>query len=177
MAWIIRTVDTLIEVYYYTGSQQQIFGGDWGNPALYEHIEVEDRPPEINTSQSIVGDYFKIATGLGATSATGTAYIQKIRLTTDELVTGTYRLGFAFSWNITSLSDNFLARIRQNSTTDIWNQASRSSVAMNLLNPSSGSIYLELDAGVYTFDLEFAAGTITSSITVSQAKLEFWRLY
>lgn len=180
MGWSVQKVDTHEEVAYYDGDQKS-FGGPWGDPNLYEQVEVETRIPSEGAIQKFRGDYFVLAESSGRTSASGTAYTQKLRLSTndipDEIPDGYYRLGFTFSWNISSLSDNFLARIRQDGTTDIWTQASKSSVAMNLSNPSSGSIYLTLDSGVYTFDLEFAAGLPTSSITVSQAKLEFWRLY
>lgn len=180
MGWIIRTVDTLEEVAYYDGEQKS-FGGPWGDPNQYEQVEVADRIPTEGAVQKFRGDYFVTAESIGTTSAMGTAYVNKLRLSTndipDEIPDGYFRLGFTFSWSISALGDNFYARIRQNGVTDVWTQASRSGVAINLLNPSSGCIYLTLDSGVYTFDLEFAAGLPTSSTTVSQAKLEFWRLY
>ena len=111
-------------------------------------------------------------------------YSEKIKLITDPLDAGKYRIGWSYSWNLDSLSHNFLARIVLNDTEILSEHVQEpkdstgnfSNTGTDQSHKASGFLFKNL-AGTNEIRLDWGRtgpGGIETSIW--DARLELWRV-
>lgn len=129
------------------------------------------------TWQSVLPFYGSQASQNNSTTTGTTAYQQKLRLSVNIPVSGDYRLSWCFAWYLTSSANNFLARVQQNDSTDLWTMVQEpqdTSTAQR--QPTAGFRVLTLAAGSYDFDLDFATSNSGNTAGISQATMDIVRV-
>lgn len=129
------------------------------------------------TWQSVLPFYGSQASQNNSTITGTTAYQQKLRLSVNIPVSGDYRLSWCFAWYLTSSANNFLARVQQNDSTDLWTMVQEpqdTSTAQR--QPTAGFRVLTLAAGSYDFDLDFATSNSGNTAGISQATMDIVRV-
>lgn len=125
------------------------------------------------------GDNYTYVEDLTRSTVTGaTNFIQKIRLmvtTTADI--GTYRVAASFTWDYSSTSNDFLARIEQDDSITRWEMRQEpQDTTITQQHYAEGKAQFVLFAGTYTFDLDFATSNAAQTAGIDQARLEFWRI-
>lgn len=125
------------------------------------------------------GDNYTYEEDLTRSTVTGTTdFIQKLRLnvtTTADI--GKYRIAASFTWDYSSASNDFLARIEQNNSIPRWAMREEpTDTAITQQRYAEGKAQMVLSAGSYTFDLDFATSIAAQTAGIDQARLEFWRI-
>lgn len=106
-------------------------------------------------------------------STSNTNYQQVIRLTTNTLVAGKYRIGWSFSYDGGSNNKDVGVRVQVDDDTTLHEIDSR----MNKKNEqrvSGGFKILELSIGSHTIDIDMKK--IGTSVNVHYPSLEIWRI-
>jgi len=128
---------------------------------------------EIVAGASYFGKNYKSAESEGEDTTTSQAYVQKLRLTTDDLPSGTYRIGWSFEGQGESLVDSFQARVQLNNTTDLMNLSRESKDASDYIQ-YSGFKHSAL-SGVNDIDLDYQSSG-GDTMKIRKARLEIWRV-
>jgi len=129
--------------------------------------------PADQSSSSTFGSQFQQETDDSETQTTSTSYVQRLRMTTPSLPSGTYRVGWYYEWQVTGLTD-YLARIQVNDTTNIVEVREEAvDAGSNQWFPRSGFGYFT-GFGVLNIDLDYAVPT--NSVKMRRARLEIWRV-
>lgn len=110
----------------------------------------------------------------GESSTTSGSFQQKLRMTTGDLLSGTYRIGWYYEWH-KSNKTNFVTQVQVNDTTtamSVFEEAVDSGA--NQWFARSG-FYYHTGSGILNVDLDYHAdGSGTASIR--RARLEIWRV-
>lgn len=121
------------------------------------------------------GDFATNAEDLGQSVNNVAAPLLKVRLTTDTLPAGTYRIGWSYTWGLSVTTDDFIAIIEEDDITIIYTHRQEpKDSATTQQNAGGGFGNRTLTAGVHTFDLEFQPFTAGDEARIAQARLEFW---
>ena len=133
--------------------------------------------PEAVTIESILifGTFYKYIESLGSTVTTSTSYIQKLRMTTDYLPDGYYRVGVFYNLSNSSNNGEMGARLQIDDITTV----EENSFAIQANNTSNPKVFytpiqIQLSEGIHTIDLDFK--NISGITTISGVKLESWRV-
>lgn len=98
----------------------------------------------------------------------------KLKLYTEEIPNGTYRVGWFYQWRLSSTSRMFMSRITvdgkeiMNSSCepkDYWNE-----------DMASGFRYIDLTEGEHTITLDYKVNRHNATAYIWNAELEFWRI-
>lgn len=71
---------------------------------------------------AVFGTWYKSAQSLTVTTTTQLAWQQKLRLTTDSIPAGDYRVSWRYQWSHSATSSDFESRLQLDDTTDIFLQ-------------------------------------------------------
>jgi hypothetical protein len=104
-------------------------------------------------------------------STTSTSYQQKLRLTTNNLPLGTYRIGWQFSV-FCSTSGDVLSKVVLDDTTDLDRHSIDNST--DEFNSNGGFAYRSSFSGVHTVDIVYKA--VEGTALIRHARLEIWRV-
>jgi hypothetical protein len=111
-----------------------------------------------------------------STTSTAPTFTQKLRLTTNTLVSGNYIITWYYEWKYTSNTTDFLARVQLNDTTTIMeHQQEPSDAGTDQAYVASGWYYGPTLSGVYNIDLDFARNGGGTSY-MRRARLSIWRV-
>ena len=160
----------------------------------------------IWTPVGIFGMWYTMAESLTVTSTTEVAWLEKLKLTTPNVVAGTYRLNWRFLLNHNSVGSDIEIQVEQDDTTilELYKQEpkdARANDGRNNVNPvladevdagggnyqfsttgsaqrylMSGQACPTLGAGVHTFDIDFRTDDDNHSSSLWNVRMEFWRL-
>ena len=120
------------------------------------------------------GDFSTFASDDGQSTNGTTNFVQKVRLTTPNVTSGDYRIGWTFTWGNGSASNSTIVRIQQDDSIDLWQmQAEPKDAGTDQQNPAEGLAQVTLTAGTHTFDMDFTT-TMGGTGQIKQARLEFW---
>lgn len=125
-------------------------------------------------SGNIFGSNFQQESSDGESSTTSSTFQQKLRLTTSELPSGVYRIGFYYEWQKSGLSD-FLSRVQVNDTTNISEGFEEAVDAGSDQWFVRGGFGYYSGSGVLNIDLDYAASGGDTSY-IRRARLEIWRI-
>lgn len=121
------------------------------------------------------GDFATDAESLGETTNNVAAPLLKVRLTTPVIPAGDYRIGWSYTWGLSSTAGDFQAIIEEDDTTIIYTHRQEpKDAATTQRNAGGGFGNRTLTAGTHTFDLEFQPITGGQEARIQQARLEFW---
>jgi hypothetical protein len=123
----------------------------------------------------IFGSELGYVESTNTTSANSVTYIQKLRLTTDNIPSGTYRVGFYYIWTIDNTNQDFTSRIEIDDTLTI-HETTESIQRSNQDIATSGFVHITLSLGVHTIDLDFRVASTNTTASIKDARIEFWRL-
>jgi len=118
--------------------------------------------------------YHQEAAPLETSTTSTTVFSTKVTLTTVGLPAGKYRVGWALGWRAANANRGIRVRIRENSNT--LTEYNLFSANVNETPYTTAFINLDLTEGDYTFYLDFRVGIGSTTIYVSNAVLEVWRI-
>jgi len=121
--------------------------------------------------------FFKLAHSIEFSSTIGTSWVEKVKMVTEDLPLGTYRIGWTYAYKVESadvnLNPTFRARIRVNNEKDIRQIKTQPIPGANAV-PSVGFAYWEL-SGETEIVFEFRRIGDEGIVSVSDVILELWR--
>lgn len=157
----------------------------------------------IWTPVGIFGMWYTLVESVTVTTTDQITYFQKLRLTTPNVVAGTYRISWSYQWNHNAAGNDFESRIQLDDTTDLMYFKQEPKDARHNDGPTNplpdevdagggnyqysttgsaqryehtGVAHPVLGAGVHTFDLDFRTDTGGSESSIWNARMEFWRI-
>ena len=136
---------------------------------------------DVNTT--VFGKEYNYAESESVTTTTSTTFIEKLKMTTTSLEGGTYRIGWSFQWNFNIASNDFLAQVEIDDSTNIMDQQQEpkdaagtfGSTGTNQKYQLSGFKHIVLGSGVHTVDIDWASNDGTNA-SIWNARLELWRV-
>ena len=125
----------------------------------------------------IFGNNFQEASDDTVSSTTSTTFQQKLRLTTATIPVGTYRIGWYYEWNFSSVANDFRGRIEINDTATVMeHQQEPKDTGINQSHPCSGYAYVEIPSeNSYFIDLDYCSSG-GGTAYIRRARLEIWRV-
>lgn len=121
------------------------------------------------------GTEFNYVSSSSVSSSNSIAYVQKIRLTTDNIPQGTYRIGFYYIWSLDSTNRNFSIRVQIDDSLVI-HEVTNSISQIDQDSSHSGFVIIPLSSGVHTIDLDFKVANNNTVATISNTRIEMWRI-
>lgn len=119
--------------------------------------------------------YFQQSSSDSQSTTTSTTYQQKLRMTTSNLVSGTYRIGWYYEWTYASSSASFMGRVRIGTTT-IMEQLEEPQDPANTQWHTVGGFYVQTAlSGVNNIDIDYASSSNGTASIIRRARLEIWR--
>lgn len=111
------------------------------------------------------------------TSSTNSiAWQDKLTLTADDLIEGSYRLGFYFLWDHSKSNTEFGAQVIVDNVSIIFEQDTRTARS-GYYDLTSGFYYYEnVVSGTHFATIKYKSSDTGSTSYIKQARLEFWRV-
>jgi hypothetical protein len=112
------------------------------------------------------------------TTSSTTTFVKKVTLITGNLVSGSYRLGWNYSWSYSNntrastISIVFDNNVTINETTDTAPFGD-----LSHKKQTCGFATIDITEGSHTFDLLFKTSNKKDIITIGQARIELWRIH
>lgn len=128
------------------------------------------------TPLAIFGSQYTVESSIAETSTTSTTtYAVKVNLTTANLPAGDYRLNWSLQWRAANANRGIQIQVIRD-TVQLANYI-RFSASVNDNPPEAGFIILPAQtSGVKNYQLNFRVGIGATTIFVSNAFLELWRV-
>lgn len=127
------------------------------------------------SSSSIFGSEFQQNSSESSSTTTSSTFQQKLRMTTSSLPIGTYRIAWAWEWNINSTSGDAEFQIELNDTTLLGTGRMESQDSLNY-HPYCGFYYATSISGIQTIDIDYRVNSGGGTVTIRRARLEIWRI-
>ena len=127
-----------------------------------------------NRAVNSVGDYYKFVIDNSVSSTTSSTYQMKLRLTTDYISGGTYRVNWSYNWKNTKKTSSFESIIQLDGVTTIGEQSDETtSIKSTSISQETGFTNITLAQGIHMIDMLFRRSTdISSTVSIWNAKLE-----
>lgn len=130
-----------------------------------------------SVSVTIFGDEFQKAESLALDTTTLDTFVSKLLLTTGIVPAGDYRIGWNFGWSHSATNRNYLSRMFQDGTTELWTHIARPVTSgADQIFRNSGFAIVTLTNAVHTFDLQFRASQAGDTARITEARSEIWRV-
>lgn len=120
--------------------------------------------------------YFQQDSSDGMSNTTSTSYQQKLRITTSNLTSGTYRIGWMYEWSFNSTSRSFEARVRLGTTTIMEHAEEPQDTATSQWREVGGFYYATSLSGINNIDIDYASSSNSATSRIRRARLEIWRV-
>ena len=124
------------------------------------------------------GDFLKIEESPGTSTNSTLNFQEKLRLTTDSIDAGNYRIGFSWLYGHSSTTSDVEVQVEEDDTTEIYRmRVEPKDGASDIRSPAAGFRRRTLTAGVHTFDIDFRSTTGGGNTArITDAYLEFWKV-
>ena len=129
---------------------------------------------EILSGDVNYGQYAQTASNDAESCTTYTGWIRKLRMTTESLPSGTYRIGWAASLKSSSTSNRAQCRVQLNDSITINTVEEEPHDAYNWM-PRAG-FYYYTGSGVLNIDIDYSSTKRNASTKIRCARLEIWRV-
>lgn len=142
------------------------------------NISVTENTDDVEIALAGVGVFggeAATAESLSTTTHASTSWLRKVRLTTADVPAGTYIVVASYSRSGASFGTTTRVRLRQDETTDIYEERAWTTGLSNY-EVASYTAPLVLASGVHTFDLELRSSTTGLSAGIKDARLAFYRV-
>lgn len=126
--------------------------------------------------QVVFGSEFQEDSDDDISSTTSTSFQQKLRLTTGNLPTGKYRIGWSYEYRHTSTTADFRGRIQIDDIITISEIREESKDSGSDQWKPAGGFYFYTGSGVTNIDLDFCRGGGSGTSSIRNARLEIWRV-
>lgn len=134
-------------------------------------------PAILDLNGELIKSFFKQVEDLTQSQTNSTTFVEKLKLTTDSVEAGTYRIGLSYNWSHEVNDTNSRVRVQLDDTTDIFTMESEPQDAgLDQMLPRSGFAYVVLTSGVHEIDIDFATENGADTVYIRDARLEFWRI-
>ena len=148
-----------------------------GSPSTNDYLKWNGSawvPASIST---VFGSEFQQASDDGQSTTTNTAYLQKLRMTTGSLPSGTYRISWYYEYHISSTSYDFKGRVQIGDSTTIHEiQQESQDSGTDQWKPCSG-FYYHTGSGVLNIDIDYCRSSSSGGTSyIRKARLEIWRV-
>lgn len=125
----------------------------------------------------LFGDFYVFELENAESSTTSTTYVQKLRLTTDTVPSGVYRVGWHFEWRISKSNEQFYYRVQLDDTTVLSENFKSPVVDVNEWQSVNNFYYLPaLSSGIHYLDIDYRSSSTGSTAYIKEARMEFWRV-
>jgi len=157
-----------------------VSGSPFGNLNFKGFTAVSGTPTGTVNVQNVFGSYFQEASADVDDSTTavwpGSPNNPRVRITTPDLPSGKYRIGWSYNIYGSSSTVSPQARVQINDTDTIhaW-LVEPKDASTNEQDAVSGFYYMT-SSGIKNIDLDYGSETAGSSVTIRRARLEFWRV-
>ncbi len=141
-----------------------------GNALTQANLYTDTQVAGVSGGGGTFGSEFQEESAESESNTSSTSYQQKLRLTTDSLPSGTYRIGW--SYEIDGNGDTSRARVELNDDDELSYYEYDSSLADFI--QVSGFKYESL-SGVNTIDIDYSMIS-SGEIDIRRARLEIWRV-
>lgn len=123
----------------------------------------------------IFGSELNYVESTSNTTTNSLTYVQKLRLTTDNIPSGVYRIGFYYKWSLDDKDKQFSSRIQID---DVYNihETTETVNRDNQEVTTSGMAHVSLSLGVHTIDLDFKVDSIGVNASIKDSRIEIWRI-
>lgn len=103
-------------------------------------------------------------------------YQRKLRLTTNDLSSGLYRIGWSYRYHSDKTSRDFKARVQLNDAVDLFLHRQEPTDKQNDQGyRASGFCYYSL-SGINDIDLGFCSSSSSSTAHICEARMEIWKV-
>jgi uncharacterized membrane protein len=110
-------------------------------------------------------------------STTSTAFQQKLRLTTEYLIGGTYKISWYYNWRTNNRSRDFKGRVIVDTTTTILtHQQEPKDIKSDQNLVVSGFYIITLTKGIHTIDIDYCVNIPSATSYISNARLEIHQI-
>lgn len=155
------------KLYHYLSNVWQEY-----KPTAAAHTHTESDITDLR----VYGSEFQQAESESESYHSYTSAQQKLRLTTGDLPSGTYRVGWHYNWSGGSTREDFRARIQINDSTQImYHSQEPQDSGTDQRIPASGFKYVTL-SGVNNIDLDYWTEDNGETAYIREARLEIWRV-
>ncbi len=129
------------------------------------------------TGDSTFGSEFQQASSDSQSTTTSTSFVQKLRLTTGTLPSGTYRIGWTYEYAHKSTSYDFRGQVQINDTTTIHNIRDESQDSGTDQRKPCAGFYYHTGSGVLNIDIDYCRSSSSGGTSyIWNARLEIWRV-
>ncbi len=122
-------------------------------------------------------EYYYYVNDDSVSSTTSPVYKQKLRLTTDVIPAGIYRIGYSFLWTGENNNHKYQFRIQINDTTDILNVVRTPGLSYpkqsDVWNLISSFINITLTNSSHFIDIDFKNNN-NKTTYIKESSIEFW---
>lgn len=109
-------------------------------------------------------------------STSSTSWQRKLRLTTQNLPAGLYRIGWSYRWHRDADNRDYAARVELNNTTDIMLHEEEPSDSDDNQKLRVGGFAYHSLSGINTIDIDFRNVQGGSTSYMAEARLEIWKV-
>ena len=148
--------------------------------------------------QGQINQLFELVSKVSAGSSVGlvnqsTAFAQFTRLSKVVATAGKYKLSWSYTWSLNDTTQDFIARVQQNDTTDLMNHRQEPkdsggtgivldvvgggtvNTGTDQVHQESGFILIDLTPGSYDFDLDWTSSVVDLEAAIYQGYLTLER--
>ena len=145
-------------------------------PTQPEHLATKGYVDSLPSGQfSIFGSEYRFMVSEGESNTNSTSPIIKLTLTANNLVGGTYRIGWYYEWRRSGTSNSYVADVIVDDCTVIMNHYAAPKLTTDYL-PSSGFGIVNLDTDNHTISLRYCASNSNYTSYIKKARIEIWRV-
>jgi len=152
---------------------------------LFDNSETDDNIVGVDSTSKnfkylnfpVFGQNFQETSSLTISSTTSSSFQQKLRMTTETLPIGKYRLGWSYSWQYGLVSNDFKARIQFNDDKVMMeHQEEPKDQYSNQERYCTGFLYFSVASEQsINIDLDYCSNS-GAQADIFNAKLEIWRV-
>jgi hypothetical protein len=141
--------------------------------------------PTISPGIIKFGSYLKYAFSRGITIFNSNGYLSKIHMFTGDIPEGTYRIAWTYLWSLSQGNEVFYSQLLLDGSTNLTEDLISGVNINNRGSRVSSFIHVDLSSGVHLLELKFRVDEgdpfliifdTSYTVSISDARLEFWRL-
>jgi hypothetical protein len=124
----------------------------------------------------IINNYSKEVSDLTESSTSSTTFQNKIRLTTDYLPVGKYRVGWSYEWLSNTTNVDFRTLIIVDDSVELLNPNSDTQTTTGSWTAVSSFEYVNFEEGVHDVDIYYKTNKNNKAVNIRNAHIEIWRV-
>jgi hypothetical protein len=132
---------------------------------------------DVPRNEGVFGTEYQYVEDELTSTTTSTIFIEKLKLTTRNILEGKYKISWYYQWIYSAATQDFKGRVQLDDSINIMShQQEPKDGGDEQKIPVSGFKVLDLTAGVHTIDIDFCRSDSPGTATISNARLEIFRV-